>query len=113
MQLRDNLIKGENMKVKFRTLELAEEIYKEASQEKLRAPLNNQYQRALLSAVLNLSEGSAKFSWKDKARFYNISYGSLQEVRTILKLANISKYDDQMDKLCAWIYKLTRAVGGS
>ena len=98
------------MKVKFRTLELAESIYKEASQEKLRAPFNNQYQRALLSVVLNLAEGNGKFSKKDKARFYNISYGSLQEARTVLKLAGVYKYEDQLDKLSCWIYKLTRSM---
>ena len=91
----------------FRTLDLAMEIYEEASKLRLKAPLQNQYDRALLSIVLNLSEGSAKPTVKDRTKFYFISYGSLREVRTILKLSKVYQYEDMMDKLSAYIWKLT------
>ena len=48
------------MRSNFRTLELAKELYQECSQIKLKGALKNQYERALLSIVLNLSEGALR-----------------------------------------------------
>ncbi len=42
--------------------------------------MKNQFQRAMLSIVLNLAEGSAKSSHKERRKFYEISLGSLREV---------------------------------
>ena len=46
---------------------------------KLREPLRNQFQRAVLSIVLNLAEGSAKSTPKDQRKFYRIAFGSLRK----------------------------------
>lgn len=102
------------MKKKFRTLELAMELYHEASKLKLgNSVLQNQYDRALLSIVLNLSEGSAKPTRKDRRKFYYISYGSFREVVTILKLNAVYQYSDQLNILGAHLWKLAQNPGGS
>ena len=67
------------MSKNFRTYELAKDFYQECSKIKLNGAMRNQFERASLSIVLNLSEGSAKPTKKDKARFYFIAYGSLKE----------------------------------
>ena len=40
----------------------------------------------MLSIVLNLAEGSAKPSQKQRKQFYSISLGSFKEVRAIMQL---------------------------
>ncbi len=42
--------------------------------------LTAQLQRAAISIVSNLAEGTSRSSFKDKARFSEISYGSLMEL---------------------------------
>ena len=44
----------------FRTLELAMKFYQNFKNVKLSGAMKNQFERSLLSIVLNLSEGSAK-----------------------------------------------------
>jgi four helix bundle protein len=60
--------------------------------------------------VLNLSEGSAKPTWPDKARFYAIAFGSLRETQSIIDLLDDEQCDaklrDQLDHLAACLYKL-------
>ena len=97
---------------KFRTLELAIEFYQECQNIKLKGAIKNQFERASLSIVLNLSEGQAKPSTKDRRNFYYISYGSLKETMTILRLANISILKNKSDKLGAYIWKLAQNPGG-
>ena len=74
--------------------------------------MQNQFDRALLSICLNLSEGSAKPTNKDRKKYYYISYGSLREVSTILKLKKINRYDKKLDCLGAHIWKLAKNPGG-
>jgi four helix bundle protein len=64
--------------------------------------------RAASSIALNLSEGNAKRTVPKKKRFYQMAYASVQECKTILKLAKISdeKLLDTSDKLGAWIFHL-------
>ncbi len=49
--------------------------------------LTNQFRRAAVSVAANISEGYAKKGKADKARYYNISQGSLEECRYYLILA--------------------------
>ena len=50
--------------------------------------LADQLRRAMASAVLNLSEGNAKRSYKaERRRFFEISLGSIAEVAAALDLA--------------------------
>ncbi len=48
----------------FRSLDMAKEFYRECQKLKLTGPAKNQFDRALLSIPLNLTEGSAKPSAK-------------------------------------------------
>lgn len=95
----------------FRTLDLAIEFYGEVKKAKVTGHLRDQLLRACSSISLNLSEGNAKRSTKDKKRFYQTAYASQQECKTIFKLAKLE--DDQLvdmaDKLGAWLYKLLKS----
>ncbi len=52
----------------FRTFELAVQLYRGCEQVQARSHLRDQLLRASLSVVLNVSEGSAKPSLKDRKR---------------------------------------------
>jgi four helix bundle protein len=78
--------KGVKMKT-FRTLELAIEFHGLVESMPLTGHLRDQLFRAVTSVSLNLSEGNAKRSVKEKKRFYQTAYESIQECKTILKLA--------------------------
>lgn len=102
------------MKQKFRTLELAIKLYQEASKLKQGSSvLLNQYDRALLSIVLNLSEGSAKPSCKDRRKFYYIRYRSFREVSTLLELSGNNQFNEQLDILGAHLLKLAQNPAGT
>ena len=96
---------------KFRTLNLAIEFHQKAEAVKLRGHLKDQLSRASASIALNLSEGNAKNSVKDKKRYFQSAYGSLRECQTIFKLAQISDdhLDEMSDKLGASLYKLLKS----
>ena len=91
---------------KFKTYQLAIQFYHNSNKLHLREPLRNQFHRASLSVVLNLAEGSAKSTSKDRRRFYRISLGSLREVQAILDIVGHIKLIKEADKLGAYLYKL-------
>ena len=95
----------------FRTLELAIEFHKSLEKLEISGHLKDQLFRAATSIPLNLAEGNAKQSVREKKRFYQTSYASLQECKTILRIAscNDEKIVDMADKLGAWLYKLLRS----
>lgn len=95
----------------FLTLELAIQFYEQIETIKVPKHFNDQLLRAASSISLNLSEGNAKYSRKDKVRFYQISMGSLRECQTILRLAKVK--DEEVLKLAhrlgGCLYKLMKA----
>lgn len=95
----------------FRTLELAEQFYSKHSNLKFgRRHLQDQFDRAILSIVLNLAEGSAKPTPKDRRKFYRIALGSLREVQALLKITgNVVPFQDS-DSLGASLYCLCRSL---
>ncbi len=95
----------------FRTLDLAIEFYDEAEKLQIKGHLREQLSRAAGSISLNLSEGNAKRSVKEKKRFYHTAYASAQECKTILKLAKLNNepIGDQADKLGAYIFNLLKS----
>lgn len=101
------------MTTNFRTYELAKLFYQECAKVKLSGALKNQFERASLSIVLNLAEGTGKPTGKDRARFYFISYGSLKETRTLLELSQNNQLAKLADKLGAHIWKLAHNPGGT
>ena len=93
---------------KFKTYQLAVDFYKNSRQLHLREPLKNQFERAALSIVLNLAEGSAKPTAKDRRKFYRISLGSLREVQAILDIVGHTNLLKKVDQLAACLYKLCK-----
>ena len=54
--------------------------------------LTSQLRRAAVSICSNIAEGSSRNSYKDKARFTEIAYGSLMEVLNQLILSSDLEY---------------------
>jgi four helix bundle protein len=59
--------------------------------------LTSQFRRALVSVPANIAEGFVKESSADKARFLNISQGSLEEVKYFLILIKDLGYSDSRE----------------
>ncbi len=95
----------------FRALELAENFYIMSEKTDLKGNLRDQLLRASASVALNLSEGNAKRTVPEKKRFYQTAYASVQECKTIFRLAQISNSEihNEADKLGAWIYNLLKS----
>ncbi len=86
----------EKLEVWQRARELVKEIYLISNQfpSDERYGLTSQLRRAAISVSSNIAEGSTRWSKKDKARFYEIAFGSLMEVLNQLILAQDLEYLD-------------------
>jgi len=60
--------------------------------------MTSQIRRAMLSVGANIAEGVSRFSNKEKARFIEISFGSLMEVIHFLNVAERLGYIDKETK---------------
>ena len=91
----------------FRSYELALGLYRECQKIKVRkAEIRDQFERASLSIVLNLAEGSGKLTAKDRRRFYSIAMGSLRETQALLMIIQEEKTAELADKLGASLFRL-------
>ena len=92
----------------FRTLDLAIEFYDQSIRLEVTGNLRDQLHRAAASIPLNLSEGNAKPSVKEKKRFYQTAYASLKECQTIFKMMKLHDAEivKTADHLGACLYKL-------
>ena len=91
----------------FRTYQLAIEFYRRS--QEVRAPgfLKNQLLRAAGSVALNLSEGTAKPTIKERQRYYSIALGSLRECQALeLNGTNVPALLELADHLGASLYRL-------
>ena len=61
--------------------------------------LTSQFRRAAISIAANIAEGFKKRGKKDKARYYNISQGSLEECRYYLILSSDLNYGENQNLL--------------
>lgn len=95
----------------FRTLELAIEFYSKVEELEVTGPLRDQLIRAASSISLNLTEGNAKPSEKEKRRYYQTAYASLQECKTVFRLLKLENAEmfDLADKLGAYSYNLLKS----
>jgi four helix bundle protein len=93
----------------FRSYHLAIEFYRECRKVELKPSLRDQLLRASESIILNLAEGSAKPTAKDRARYYAIALGSFRESQAILSLANQLDLLMQYDRLGGCLYRLSRS----
>jgi len=92
----------------FKTLELAIEFYRSCEDSELKGNLKDQLLRASSSIALNLSEGNAKHTVKEKKRFYNMAYASQKECQTILRLysGNCQDLEHEADRIGAHLFRL-------
>jgi four helix bundle protein len=78
--------------------------------------LTSQFRRAAVSIPANIAEGFKKRSRSDKARFFNISQGSLEECRYYLVLAQDLEYCEtgivmtQLEEVSKLLDGYTRAI---
>src|SRR3712207_6391793 len=95
----------------FRTYQLSLELYQACRAVKLPHALKDQLLRASSSICLNLSEGSAKPTVKDRQRFYAIAFGSCREVQCLMEMESnaFGSTRKLADSLAAHLWKLTRS----
>ncbi len=95
----------------FKTLDLAVEFYNQVQEIKVTGNLKDQLHRAASSIALNLSEGNAKASVKEKRHFFQTAYGSLRECQTVFRLLKVTDATavKTADQLGAYLYKLVNS----
>ncbi len=91
---------------KFQAYELALTLYRHCESVRAKRDLKDQLDRASLSIVLNLSEGSAKPTLPEQRRFYAIALGSLRETQSLLQILNQADAFKIADRLGGMIYCL-------
>lgn len=96
----------------FFSYQKSKEFFNKAKTLKLEYYASNQLKRASFSVSLNLSEGNARFTRKEKIRFYRIAFASAKECKAILDLQGFkqTKLYSECDFLCAILYKLIKSL---
>ena len=94
----------------FRTYNLAKNFYQAGQRLGFKGAIRNQFERASLSVVLNLAEGSAKPSAKERRKFYYTALASFRETQAILDLTNHQEAIKQADILGAHLFRLCKAT---
>ena len=74
--------------------------------------LVSQIRRAAVSVPANIAEGFKRRGLKDKVHFYNISQGSLEEVRYYLRLALDLNYSPREQNLNPLLDQVSRMLHG-
>lgn len=76
--------------------------------------LGNQLRRAAVSSASNYAEGNSRFSYKDKARFFNVSYGSLIEILAQVVISSDLGFtnEEKLHEVRLQIEKCTRMISG-
>ncbi len=96
------------MLAKFKTYQLAVQLYEACDLIHAKPYFKDQLMRASLSVVLNLAEGNDKPTIKDKRRYFNIALGSLRETQACLMLLKRVDEAQIADQVGACLYRLTR-----
>ncbi|MDO8586760.1 MAG: four helix bundle protein [Armatimonadota bacterium] len=83
--------------------------------------LTTQLRRASVSVAANIAEGASRTSRKDQARFFEIAYGSLNEMATMFHIASLqalitedmlTRARNDILKMCMMLSGLKRAALG-
>ena len=96
----------------FKTLDLALDFYNECQKLQIKnKAIRDQFERASLSIVLNLSEGYGRLTEKDRRRFYSIAFGSLRETQCLLKIMGQEHLYLKSDTVARYLYSVLRKPG--
>lgn len=98
----------------FRSYQLALKFFRLAEQIDCNRHLRDQLDRASSSIVLNLAEGSAKPTARDRLKFYFTAFGSLRECQAILQILDVSEKSEEYQTasaLGAHLYRLVQKTG--
>ena len=84
------------------------------SNRKIDKILKDQLRRASLSIVLNIAEGSGKYSKNDKKNFYIIAKGSANECVAILRILKIEHLipQDQFQEAYKDLLEIAKMLSG-
>jgi four helix bundle protein len=76
--------------------------------------LTTQLRRAGVSVAANIAEGTSRSSGKDQARFFEMAFGSLNEVATLLYIALDQEFitQDRLSALKSEIADIGRMLSG-
>ena len=91
---------------RFITFDLALNLYRQSRNLVWTSIEKDQFERAILSVLLNLREGSSRPTAKDRRRFYSIALGSFRETQLLLELRGYTELVKQADILGAHLYRL-------
>ncbi len=89
-----DIITFENLDAWRESMKLVRDVYtltKKFPQEE-RFGLTSQIQRAVVSIPSNIAEGHGRYSKSEFANFVSIAHGSLNEVRTQIRIAQMLDY---------------------
>src|SRR4051812_39853308 len=79
----------EQLEVYKKTFLINQKLYRFLKENKSIVPyIKNQLGRAALSTLLNIAEGSAKYSWKDRKNFFITARGSAFECASLICFLN-------------------------
>ncbi len=76
----------EKLEVYHKSKQLNKEILEFLRENKFDSFLKDQLKRASISIVINIAEGSGRFSKPDKRNFYTIARGSVYECVSLLEI---------------------------
>jgi four helix bundle protein len=91
---------------KFDAYQLALKLYEECRGLKSHAPIKDQLDRASLSILLNIAEGTGKPTPKDQRRFYAIALGSCRETQALLTILKANEALTTLDRVGGCLYRL-------
>ncbi|MBP9760655.1 MAG: four helix bundle protein [Candidatus Magasanikbacteria bacterium] len=103
---------------KFPVYQKSEEFYVHVIQifknKKIEKHIQDQLKRAALSIVLNIAEGSGKYSKNDKKNFYIIAKGSVNECVALLRILKIEQYisEDLFSALYDLLCSIAKMLSG-
>ena len=89
---------------------MAKDLHQSCKTLPVKGAARDQLLRATLSICLNLAEGSAKQTDKERRRFYFIALGSQREVHCILDLEGFKDQEQLSDNLGASLYRLIQSI---
>lgn len=110
------IITFENLDAWRESMKLVRDVYtltkKFPSEE--RFGLTSQVQRAVVSIPSNIAEGHGRYSKSEFANFVSIAHGSLNEVRTQIRIAQMLDYitEDEANSIISKCTTIGKILGG-